>query len=217
MKEVRVLLVDDHALVRDSLSTRLAQESGIVVVATTATADEAVAEARRQSPDVVVMDIDMPGMSCFDAATRIMARSSDVRVLFLSAYTSDRYIEEALRVGGLGYLTKAEPPANVIEAIRAVASGQVWFSAEILSRLVSEGDRVRLATSGRSRTATLTPREMEVLRYLAQGHSKREIAEIMHVTLKTVDKHSENLMRKVDIHDRVKLARFAIREGIAEL
>ena len=217
MKEIQVLLADDHTLLREALVDRFQREVDIRVVGSVSSAEEAMRQANAIVPDVILMDIDMPGLSCFDAASRILKHHPEIRLVFLSAHTNDRYIEEALRVGGLGYLTKSEPPEMVVHAIRIVASGKVYFSDEILSRLEIEGRRVRLVDGGGSRTSMLTPREVEVLRYLARGLSKREVAEIMHVTPKTVDKHTENLMRKVDIHDRVKLARFAIREGLAEL
>ena len=134
----------------------------------------------------------------------------------MSAFFHDRYIEEALAVEASGYVTKDEPPESIVNAIRAAASGAVYFSPSVQARLVVHGDRVRLAHQKISRISTLTRRELETLRYIARGLSKKEVAGIMHIGVKTVDHHSTALMRKLDIHDRVSLARFAIREGLAE-
>lgn len=216
MKPVSVLLVDDHALVRDSLSNWLRSEDDINVVASVGSADEAIAEALRFKPDIVLMDIDMPGLLCFDAAQVIRTRCPSTRILFLSAFFSDRYIEDALAAGASGYLTKGVAPEAVVKAVRDVAHGGVSFSPEVQQRLVIDSGGVRLGAATKTRVSTLTPRELEVLRYLARGLSKKEIAATMHLSVKTVDNHSASLMSKLDIHDRVELARFAIREGLAE-
>ncbi len=216
MKPISVLLVDDHALVRESLGQWLRAEDGITVVASVGSADEAIQEALRFKPDVVLMDIDMPGLLCFDAAQVIRTRCPSTRVVFLSAFFSDRYIEDALAAGASGYLTKGVPPEQVVKAVRDVAQGGVCFSPEVQQRLVIDSGGVKLGTASKTRVSTLTPRELEVLRYLARGLSKKEIANTMHLSVKTVDNHSASLMSKLDIHDRVELARFAIREGLAE-
>jgi DNA-binding NarL/FixJ family response regulator len=211
-----VLLVDDHALVRDTLAERLGQEPDLEVVGGACDAAEAMDLAFERRPDVVVMDVDMPGLACFEAARDIRSRLPKTRVLFLSAFSNDRYIEQALATKASGYITKNEPPQAVIEAIRAVYRGTVYFSPRVQARLTVDEANVTLAKPGDTRASTLTPRELEVLRYLARGMSKKEIAQTMHLSVKTVDTHSGNLMNKLDIHDRVELARFAIREGLAE-
>lgn len=213
---IRVMVVDDHALVRRSLAQLLSQASDIETVAECETADRAIDEAIRLNPDVVLMDIDMPGVAAFDAARTIRARSPGSRIIFLSAFTHDRYIEAALAAGAMGYLTKDEPPETVARAVRTVASGRTAFSAEVQARLIIDAQGVRLSPSVQSRTASLSAREIEVLRYIAQGLAKKEIAEIMHLSVKTVENHSANLMKRLGIHDRVELARFAIREGLVE-
>ncbi len=213
---IRVMVVDDHALVRRSLAQLLSQASDIETVAECETADRAIDEAIRLNPDVVLLDIDMPGVAAFDAARTIRARSPGARIIFLSAFTHDRYIEAALAAGAMGYLTKDEPPETVARAVRTVAAGRTAFSAEVQARLIIDAQGVRLSPSVQSRTASLSAREIEVLRYIAQGLAKKEIAEIMHLSVKTVENHSANLMKRLGIHDRVELARFAIREGLVE-
>lgn len=214
---ISVLLVDDHALVREALGSWLRSEEGIRVVGEVGSADEAVAMAVQHRPDVVMMDIDMPGLLSFEAARLIRSRSEKTRIVFLSAFSSDRYIEDALKAEASGYISKNQPPEAVAKAIRQVAAGGVYFSPEIQRRIVIDSSGARLAKEGKTRVSTLTQREMEVLRYLARGLSKKEIAATMHLSVKTVDNHSASLMAKLDIHDRVELARFAIREGLAEV
>lgn len=213
---ITVLLADDHSLVRDTLAGWLGRTGEFRVVSGVGSADDAVAEAIRLKPDVILMDIDMPGRSCFDAARTIKARVEDVSLIFLSAFSHDRYIQEALAVEAAGYLTKSEPPEVVSRAIRSVVGGGVYFSEEVQERVIIDEKGARLGGDGKTRASLLTPRELEVLRYIARGMSKKEAAGIMHVSVKTVDHHCASLMNKLDIHDRVELARFAIREGLAE-
>lgn len=215
-KQISVLLVDDHALVRDTLTQWLNSMAGIRVIAAAATADQGVAEARRHRPDVVVMDIDMPGLVAFDAVRALLASSPATRVLFLSAFSNDRFIEQALAAGAAGFVTKGQPAESVVRAIQQVASGEPCFSPDIEARIVIDTNGPRLIAAGHTRVSTLTDRELEVLRYLARGMSKKEMAGTMHVSVATVNNHSANLMRKLNIHDRVELDRFAIREGLAE-
>jgi DNA-binding NarL/FixJ family response regulator len=214
--EIRVLIVDDHDLVRVALSERLQREPNLRVVGSAGTADEAIEKVIEYEPDVVLMDIDMPGLICFDAAKQINAINPETRIIFLSAFSHDRYIQQALAVKARGYLTKCEPPATVVAAIMEVMSGGAYFSEEVRARIVVHKKGALLSSDVRSRASTLTEREVEVLRYVARGLAKKEIARTMHISVKTVDRHSANIMNKLEIHDRVELARFAIREGLAE-
>ena len=216
MGAISVLLVDDHTLLRDSLCGRLEQEHAITVVGAAANADEAIKLALNARPDVVLMDIDMPGLDCFVAAERLRAISPSVRIVFLTAYAHDRYIDAALKAGAVGFLTKDEPPERVVAAIRAAAANRTFYSSEVLARLAVDHDCVRLAGAVETRASTLTQREIETLRYVARGVSKRRIAGLMHVSPRTVDRHTENLMHKLVIHDRLLLAHYAIREGLIE-
>ena len=214
--EIRILVVDDHALVREVITDWLDREPGLNVVATAASADEAVEQALRWNPDVILMDIEMPGLASFGAARHLGSLRPESRIIFLSGFTNERYIEQALEVRAQGYLTKTEPPETLVAAIRLVADGGTYFSDEIRARIVTDEGGTKLAAPSRSRTSLLTSRELEMLRYIAQGLSKKQIAGLLHVSIKTVDRHTANLMAKLEIHDRVELARFAIREGLAE-
>ncbi len=214
--KISLLLVDDHALVREMLSARLNAEPDMVVVGTAADADDAIGQAVRLRPDIVVMDVDMPGVLCFEAARVIQERCAGTRILFLSAFFHDRYVEQALAAKAAGYVIKADPPERIVAAIRSVAGGASYFSEEVQERIVVSSEGTRLAARRQSRAATLTPRELEILRYIARGMAQKEVARTMHVSVPTVRTHTANLMKKLGIHDRVELTRFAIREGLAE-
>ena len=214
--KLKILVVDDHTLVREAVADQLAREEDFEVVGTAAEAGDVLRLVPELKPDVVVMDIDMPGMICFDAAHRLTVHGEGPNIIFLSAFFHDHYIEQALRVKARGYVVKTDPPTTLIEAIREVAAGGSYFSEKVRARLVVGDGTVELAEDSRTAVSLLTQREIEVLRYIAQGLSKKEIAATMHLSTKTVENHSARLMAKLDIHDRVELARFAIREGLAE-
>jgi DNA-binding NarL/FixJ family response regulator len=213
---ITILLVDDHVLVRQGLAAQINAAPDMHVCGEAGSADAGIELVEAHKPGIVLMDIDMPGMSCFSAAKTIQTLSPESRVIFLSAYCYDGYIDEAIRLNAAGYVTKGECATSVLEAIRIVAGGGVYFSDDIKARIVIHKEGVGLAQDAKSRLSTLTPREREVLRYLARGMGVKETASVMHLSVKTVDNHKANLMAKLDIHDRVELARFAIREGFAE-
>lgn len=214
---ISILLVDDHALVRETLGERLNREPDIDVVGIAKNAEEAVTLAVQLRPLIILMDIDMPGLLCFDAARTIQTQCPDTRIVFLSAFFNDRYIEEALACGACGYITKNEAADSVVAAVREVATGGAYFSPDVRSRIIVDPSGPRLAGKKHSRLSTLTSREVDILRYVAKGMSKREIARTAHISVKTVENHCTHLMSKLDIHDRVELTRYAIREGLAEI
>ncbi|HSW45297.1 MAG TPA: response regulator transcription factor [Phycisphaerae bacterium] len=209
-------MVDDHGLVRDSVSGALAREQDLSIVGTAPDADEAISKVIELRPDVVLMDIDMPGVSCFDAIQTVRSRVPDTKFILVTAHEHDEYIEQALRVRVNGFVLKTEGIATLAAAIRNVAAGRVHFSPEVMNRLVVEGNEIRLENPPKSRLSLLSPRERELLRVLARGSSLKAAAGILGVSYKTVDKQKASLMAKLDIHDRVELARFAIREGLVE-
>lgn len=216
-RPTRILLVDDHTLVRQSLAETLGKFANIEIVGSVEDAQKAVHLAPKVLPDVILMDIDMPGMICFDAARRIRSMLPETRLLFLSAFVHDRYIEQALNVGASGYLSKHEPHEKLVEAIQSAMNNSSYFSPQVWERLIVDQNGIRVNSSAASRTSTLTLREIEVLRYLANGLSRKEIAAVMHISLKTVEVHATNMMSKLDIHNRVELTRFALREGFINL
>jgi DNA-binding NarL/FixJ family response regulator len=213
---IKVLLVDDHALVREAIGEKLQREPDIVVVGSAENAEQALKMVGEHQPDIVVFDIDMPGLDPFEAARQIKAQRPEARIVFLSAHLQDHYIEQALQVEAAGYLTKRESNQTLVEALRQVTRGELYFSEEVRQRLIIDVDKVRLGQQAHSRISTLTQREREILRYIAQGLSKKEIASKLNLSVKTIETHSSNLMSKLGIHDRVELTRYAIREGLAE-
>ncbi len=214
-KSKRILLVDDHELIRSALRGLLERDEAFDVVGECANAEDALKVAFDVKPDILVIDIDMPGMICFDAVKQMRTRLPALSTIFLSAFFHDHYIEQALAVGAKGYLVKGDPPSVLFEALGKVAAGGVYFSEEVRKRFALD-EHGKPTKEGQTVTSTLTNREVEVLRYLARGLSKKEIAGILHLSVKTIEHHSASVMRKLDIHDRVELARYAIREGLAE-
>lgn len=214
MNDIGVLVVDDHALVREMLADRIAGERGMHVTAQAATSNDAVALCEDLAPDVVLLDIDLPGISAFDAA-RTMARATHPpRIIFLSAFIQDGYIAEALDVRAGGYLSKATPPSDVVDAIRTVASGGTAMCAEVLDRLILETQPSVPNPGAGTRWALLTQREREVVALIATGLQQKQVANRMGISIKTVQTHLVHAMDKLEIHDRVELARYAIREGV---
>jgi len=209
MNSIEILLVDDHVLLRESLRAVLDHAPGMHVVAAVGDADAAVAAAASLEPDAVVMDIEMPGRDPFAAAREIRAAVPSSALVFLTAHVHDRFIERALEAGAAGFLSKRERPSALVEAIRTATSGDRVYSPEVRERMV---ETPTVQTRGQS----LSPREQEVLRYVARGLTKREIADQMNLSIKTVEGHTDHLMKKLSIHNKVDLARYAIREGFVE-
>ena len=209
-----ILLVDDHMLIRELLQERLESEGFEVVTAADTTA--AIELGVEFQPDVAVLDIDMPGRSTFDVARVLQTESAGTRVVFLSAYVRDAYIEQALAVQASGYLCKCEPLSEILAGIEAVAGGATCYSRKVLQRIVIDGSRARLADEPVTRSSLLTNRERDVLLHVARGLSQQQVAHVLEISVKTVQHHLEGVMDKLQIHDRVELARYAIREGIVE-
>lgn len=209
----RILLVDDESLVRESIAVVLQSDPTLEVVAKTGDGKEAVAVARATRPDIAILDVDMPGLTGFEVARRLEPESPDCRIVFLSSFVLDQYIEEAIEVRARGYISKNEMPASVVGALKKIASGETYFSPQVWSRLTFSDDGLAVKGRGVTPASRLTIREIEILRYIARSMSRKEIADIASISPKTVDMHLSNLMGKLGIHDRVELTRFAIREG----
>ena len=203
MPDIRVVIADDHHMIRSYLIEALAMEKGIEVAAAVSNAADAIDATVEHSPDIVLLDINMPGLDCFHAADEIRRINSNTKIIILSGAYDDRYIESALRVDARAYITKAEvdPMLHVVNAINAVSSGKRYFSPTVQDRLGD--DRFGSPTPLLEK---LTEREVATLTYLAKGYSKKEIASYLHISVKTIEKHTQSIMDKLDIHDRVKLA-----------
>ena len=211
-RKIGILIVDDHALMRTLLAERLQREVGLSVVGCAGTPGEAIGAVSQCEPDLIVMDTQAPGIACFDAAQTIRTLRPEVQIVYLSGTVSDLIVERALQVGARGHVTKSDSPETLIAAIRAVAAGDVYFSKEVQSRMVSSGRGPQCELT--ARVTTLTSREHQILEYLARGFSKKRVAATLSIGVKTVERHASNIMKKVDVHDRVELALFAIREGL---
>lgn len=212
----RVMVVDDHQLCREGLRAKIDAEHDMEVVAEARDGQEAVTRALEHRPDIVLMDIEMPGASCFDATRRIQEMLPATRVIILSGHMNDHHIKEAVSAQAWGYALKNGSFDQVKQAIRDVVAGKLHYVAEVSKRIQINNGKLSLKVEVKTLGDTLTKRERELLANLARAMSLKEAAAAMHVTYKTADKHKVNLMRKLDIHDRVELTRYAIREGIVE-
>ena len=217
MSNIRVLLVDDHALFREGIHSMLAAEPDIEIAGEAANASEATELAAHTRPDVVLMDIGMPGPSSFEAARQIRKNRPETRVIFLSMYDDDEYVSECVRVGASGYILKESPSIQLLTAIREVHRGGSYLSPRLLSRLVDDIRVTGRAPLRQPRFDALTKREVEVLKMLAEGASVKEIASEFDLSVKTIEAHKFNLMRKLGIHNKAQLVQYAIQKKIIRL
>ncbi|QWK12179.1 MAG: response regulator transcription factor [Thermoflexus hugenholtzii] len=209
---MRILIVDDHAIVRAGIRALLQLYPDFEVVGEAADGHEAILQTRRLQPDIVLMDIGMPGMDGLAATREIVRVAPRTRVLILSQHENREYVMPALRAGASGYVLKRAPDETLIRAIRAVYAGETYMDPRLTDLLVEEVRR-----SGEGPTdplETLSEREREILVLLAQGKSYQEIAQTLFISVKTVDFHRANLMRKLGLKNRAELVQFAMRRGL---
>lgn len=211
-KRISVLLADDHVIVREGFRSLLATDSEIEVIGEAQDGRQAVALAIKLRPEVILMDVAMPLMNGLEATRQIVKAVPASRVLILSAHSDDAYVSNAIASGAAGFLTKHTSASDVSSAIRAVLSGNAFIRP--IPRVVSQGAK----RSGRLPRAmpALSSREMEVLQLITEGKANKQIAEYLEISVKTVEKHREHLMAKLDIHDTAGLTRYAIAAGIIE-
>jgi two-component system, NarL family, response regulator LiaR len=207
---IRVLLVDDHPVVRQGLRALLSTQDGIDVVGEAGDGEAAVAAAERLSPDVVLMDVVMPGIDGVEALRRIGGRRPQTRVVMLTSYADERRAMEAVDAGASGFLLKDASPRDVVAAIRAAHRGEAILHPSVAAKLLAERRRPPAAH------ADLTARELEVLRLIARGLPNKQIAAELHVSEKTVKTHVSAILRKLAVADRTQAAMYAVRERLAE-
>lgn len=213
MEKIRLLLVDDHDIVRAGLRMLFRAEPDIDIVGEAGDAHEALEAVDELKPDVVLMDVAMPGMSGIEATRRIKDTHPDTAVLALTMHEDEQYFFEMLNAGASGYVPKRAAPDDLVSAIHVVSQGDVFIYPSLAKLLVK--DFLQRAESGSaSQTEELTPREREVLTYIAEGLTNREIAHELIISVKTVDRHRENIMRKLNLHNRVELVKYAIEKGL---
>lgn len=205
---IRVLLADDHPVVRSGYRRLLESEPDIEVVAEAGSGEESYRAFNETGPDVVVMDISMPGMGGLEAVRRMLARDPEARILVFSVHDNQAVLSQALRAGVLGYLTKHSAPQAMVEAVRKVARGHTVIDPELAGRAFQEGGE---HGDGLDR---LTPREFQVFRLLAEGYTVTGVAEVLSISPKTAGVHHTRIMHKLDIHNPVQLVRLALRHGI---
>ncbi|MDX2405899.1 response regulator transcription factor [Streptomyces microflavus] len=210
-KIIRVLLVDDHQVVRRGLRTFLEIQEDIEVVGEASDGAEGVARTEELRPDVVLMDIKMPGTDGIEALRRLSQLDNPAKVLIVTSFTEQRTVVPALRAGASGYVYKDVDPDALAGAIRSVHAGHVLLQPEVAGALLAQDD----AGSGTGRGSTLTEREREVLGLIADGRSNREIARALVLSEKTVKTHVSNILMKLDLADRTQAALWAVRNGAA--
>jgi NarL family two-component system response regulator LiaR len=214
MAPIRVLLVDDHAIVRKGVRALLLTEADLEVVGEAADGDAAVAAAERLRPDVILMDLVMPGLDGIEAIRRIVARRPDARIVVVTSFATDEKVFPAIRAGALGYLLKDSEPEDLVRAIRQARRGETALHPVIARNVLQELGRPRETTLT---TDPLTERELEVLKLVAGGLSNQEIADRLVISEATVRTHVSSILAKLHLASRIQAALYALREGIASL
>lgn len=212
---IRIFLIDDQAMIRAAFRSLLDRQDGMHVVGDSGDPRDAIALVEGVQPDVVLLDIAMPGLSGIDVIPRLRKVHPSTRILMMTNHEGENFVRQALQEGADGYLSKDSDPQELVLAVRAVVKGNAFVSSKVATTLVSiarKNDAGDVVAQGR--IGTLTPREREVFQLLAIGKSNKEVARSMNISLATAKKHRENLQRKLDCHSAAELARLAIQEGL---
>lgn len=215
MAGISILLVDDHALVRAGIRALLEKLPEVTAIAEAKDGREAFRLIHEQPPDLVLMDIAMPGLNGLEATARITKEFPAVRVVVLSMYANDEYVREAIKAGAAGYLVKSAAAVELEKAIKAIMRSEMYFSQQVSSHVI-KGKAGQLSVE-RSLIERLTPRQREIVQLIAERNSTKEIAQILNISVKTVETHRAQLMERLSIYDVPGLVRFAIRAGLATL
>lgn len=216
-KPIRLLLIDDHAVVRSGLRMLLEAQPNMEIVGEADSGANGVAEARRLLPDIVLMDVEMPGMNGIEATRQIKRLCPETAVLALTMYEDEQYFFEMLKAGASGYVPKRAAPGELVTAIHTISQGNVFLYPTLAVRLVQDYLHRDQSPEPTEPPADLTSREAEVLVLIAEGMSNPEIAGKLVISTKTVDRHRENIMRKLNLHSRVDLVKYAIKKGLIDL
>jgi DNA-binding NarL/FixJ family response regulator len=213
--KTRILVADDHAIVRQGLRLILDGQPDMEVVGEAGDGAEAVALAQKIRPHLVVLDVSMPRLTGLQAAHQVTKLAPDVRILILSMHDNEQYFFEALRAGASGYVLKSAIDRDLVEGCRAAMRGEPFFYAGAVRALIR--DHLERVREGHILSGDpLTERESEIVKLIAEGHTSREIAELLVISERTVERHRENILEKLDMRDRVELTRYAIRRGLVE-
>lgn len=214
---ITVLLADDHRVVSDGLGFLLNSEADIEIVGFATNGHEAVHQVKSQKPDVVIMDINMPNLNGIDATRQVCELSPSTQVIILSMYSSSEFIIQSLQAGARGYLLKESAGQEVVDAVRDVQAGRYYLSEKISSTVIEDYVRLQEGEDNQGLWMQLSPREREVLQLVVEGKTSAVIAELLHLSQKTVETYRSRVMRKLDIHDVPSLVKFAIRHGLISL
>jgi DNA-binding NarL/FixJ family response regulator len=213
MNKIRVLIVDDHAIMRDGIRALLNVNNDIEVVGEASEGKEAISKLEQLKPEVIVMDIAMPGMDGLEATRRMVKVNSKVKVLILTQHDNKEYILSAIKAGAAGFVPKRALGSELVSAIRAVSRGDSVLYPSVASTLIEEYRQ----RSGLDPYDRLTAREREILKLIAEGHTSQEIADMLVISLKTVLGHRTKIMEKLDIHNRTELIKYAMRKGLISI
>jgi DNA-binding NarL/FixJ family response regulator len=216
MDKIRVVIADDHALLRDGIKAMLSLAEDIEVVGEASDGREAVAQCRRLKPDVVLMDIAMPGLGGLEAALELKHEAPKTRVLVLTQYEDREYVHRFIKIGVAGYLLKRVLGAELVAAIRRVVKGGLVLDPQIAMEAIQHPPK-DVGAEGEDPYESLTDREKQVLRLVALGHSNKEVAEFLKISIKTAMSHRERVMEKLDLHSRTDLIKFAIKKGVIQV
>jgi DNA-binding NarL/FixJ family response regulator len=212
---IRILLADDHAVVRRGLKLVLDAHPDLDVVAEAGDGGEAVERGLDESVDLAILDVSMPRMTGLQAALELSKRRPELKILILSMHDNEQYFFEALRAGASGYVLKSVADRDLVEACRAAMRGEPFLYPAAVQALIR--DHLKRAAAGDdAATDVLTPRELEVLKLIAEAHTSKEIADLLVISVKTVERHRANILEKLGMRDRVELTRYAIRRGLVE-
>jgi two-component system response regulator NreC len=217
MSKISLILADDHAVVRSGLRMLLEAQPDMQIIAEVESGTEAVEKVESLRPNVILMDIQMPGVSGIEATREIRRIAPDTAVLALTMHEDDQYFFEMLNAGASGYVPKRAAPDELLTAIRTVARGEVFLYPSLATRLVQDYLKRDEEDEQNQVYDELTPREREVLILIAEGLSNAEIGEKLVISVKTVDRHRENIMRKLNMHSRIDLVKYAIKRGLIDL
>jgi len=218
MNVINILLAEDHTIVREGLRALLESERDIKIIGEASDGRAALELTKKLRPDVVVMDIAMPLLNGIEATRQILRELPEMKILILSAHCDDAYVEQAMTLGAKGYLIKQSGANLLAEAIRGVHQGQICLSPTISKRLHHHESKARADGERHAKkdASHLSPREAEVLQLIAEGKANKQTADELHISIKTVEKHRQSLMNKLNIHDTAGLTRYAIAAGIIE-
>ena len=214
MKAIRILLADDHTVVRKGLRLLLENEPGFQVIADAATGREAVSLAEQHEPEVVIMDIAMPLLNGIEAARQIVGKVPRAAIVFLSMHSDESYVLRALKAGARAYLLKDSAEQDLINAVRAVSEGKAFFSPAISKMLVEDYVRQMEERKVEDSYELLTTREREILQLLAEGKNNKDVANLLNLSLYTVETHRANIFQKLNLHSGAELILYAIRKGV---